>query len=148
MSSQAVHYAKSGIYFIPMLHPMSVMALKLFLEWALHSNKASIWLSENDKLWYQVSSWQHHYLSKAGEVVLKMVCQAILVYSMGTFLLPISLCDEILKMINSFCRGTKQDGTGGVHWMSWERFCVRKEFGNLGFRDLHCFNLAMLAKQG
>ena len=35
-----------------------------------------------------------------------------------------------------------------MHWLSWERLCCRKRKGGLGYRDLHLFNLAMLARQG
>ncbi|CAN1164486.1 Putative ribonuclease H protein At1g65750 [Linum perenne] len=38
----------------------------------------------------------------------------------------------------------KSGGHRGVSWMRWERLCVRKEDGEMGFRDLHAFNLAML----
>ncbi|CAN1316692.1 hypothetical protein LINPERPRIM_LOCUS30154 [Linum perenne] len=30
--------------------------------------------------------------------------------------------------------------------MRWERLCVRKEDGGMGFKDMHAFNLAMLGK--
>jgi hypothetical protein len=33
------------------------------------------------------------------------------------------------------------------HWISWENITRPKEDGGLGFRDLHIFKLAMLARQ-
>jgi hypothetical protein len=32
--------------------------------------------------------------------------------------------------------------------MTWAKMGQAKEYGGLGYHDLECFNLAMLAKQG
>lgn len=35
---------------------------------------------------------------------------------------------------------------GGIRWKSWENLCKRKDDGGMGFRQLNCFNQALVAK--
>ncbi|XP_031124214.1 uncharacterized protein LOC116026927 [Ipomoea triloba] len=35
----------------------------------------------------------------------------------------------------------------GIHWKAWDRLCIPKKYGGLGFKDLRALNRAMLEKQ-
>ena len=65
---------------------------------------------------------------------------------MSCFDLTKMLCDDIGKMINRFW-WAHQDKENKIHWLSWDTLCSRRDKGGLGYRDLHLFNLAMLARQ-
>jgi hypothetical protein len=65
---------------------------------------------------------------------------------MACFDLTKSLCDEISSMIGKYW-WSNMDKENKIHWVSWENMTKPKKDGGLGFRDLHPFNLAMLARQ-
>jgi len=101
-----------------------------------------------DRVWKKIQGWKEKLLSKAGkDVLIKAVAQVIPTYAMSCFDLTKSLCDDIGKLI---CRywWSQQEKENKMHWLSWDLLCSRKERGGLGYRDLHLFNLAMLARQG
>ena len=100
-----------------------------------------------ERVWKKIQGWKEKLLSKAGkDVLIKAVAQAIPSYAMSCFDLTKTLYDDIGSMICRFW-WSQQDKENKMHWLSWELMCSRKEKGGLGYRDLHLFNLAMLARQ-
>ena len=49
-------------------------------------------------------------------------------------------------MKNSIRWYMRTNGERCIHSIEWDTLCMRKEQGGMGFRSLHAFNLAMLAK--
>ena len=59
---------------------------------------------------------------------------------------PKRLCSEIDSLMRNFWWGHKHKEKR-IHWMKCEKMGSPKTQGCLGFRDFHCFNKALLAKQ-
>ncbi|CAL9001924.1 unnamed protein product [Prunus brigantina] len=108
------------------------------------------WVFEEvrNKINAKLMGWSEQYLSQAGkEVLIKAVAMAMPNYAMSCFQLPINLCKEIEReIIWYWWKGHKEHK--GIHWVGWHHLSMMKEAGGMGFRDLRCFNLAMLAKIG
>lgn len=96
----------------------------------------------------RIKGWTHKFLSRAGrEVLLKNVIQAVPTFAMRVFLLPAEMGKDIERTMNSFWWGCKGESNKGIRWKSWDRLCVPKSWGGLGFKRLREFNIAMLGKQ-
>uniref|UniRef100_A0A8R7R8A6 Uncharacterized protein n=1 Tax=Triticum urartu TaxID=4572 RepID=A0A8R7R8A6_TRIUA len=86
-------------------------------------------------------------LSTAGKkILIKAVAQTVPVFAMACFDLTKTLCNQISEMI---CRysWSNMDKEHKIHWVSREHMMLPKKDGGLGFRYLHVFNKAMLARQ-
>ncbi|GAA0144865.1 hypothetical protein LIER_36028 [Lithospermum erythrorhizon] len=54
---------------------------------------------------------------------------------------------EVFSLMANFF-SANSEGEKGVHRKAWDSLCKDKNEGGLGFKDLECMNLALLAKQG
>ncbi|CAN1794473.1 Putative ribonuclease H protein At1g65750 [Linum perenne] len=162
-SGQLINFSKSGIFFSKSTADALQKAVKSILGVSepfdrgkylgmpsfVGRRKKEAFGFIKDRIWERMQTWKGRWLSTGGkEVMIKSVLQAIPIYCMNVFMMPVTLAAELERMMNSFWWGTNTTGGRGLAWMRWEKLCVKKRDGGIGFKDLHAFNLAMVGKQG
>ncbi|XP_050226483.1 uncharacterized protein LOC126676341 [Mercurialis annua] len=123
LSGQLVNFNKSNLMFSKNVEGNSgvsiagVLNVKVVLDQGKYlglpsligRNKRQIFQFIKERNWQKVKGWNAKFLSRGGkEVLIKSVAQAIPNYIMNVFLIPLGLCDELERMMNSFWWGRNQ----------------------------------------
>ncbi|KAM5569502.1 hypothetical protein ABKV19_016829 [Rosa sericea] len=161
-SGQKINFQKSSVVFsrnVPVETQQVLAAIVgvecveehdryLGLPMRVGKSKTQIFQYIKEKLSNKLENWKAKILSCAGkEILIKAVAQTMPLYAMNCYLLPKTLCDDVHKLCASFFWGDTNDKRK-IHWRSWERLCLTKHEGGMGFKNIYAYNLAMLAKQG
>ncbi|KAL0403891.1 UNVERIFIED_CONTAM: hypothetical protein Sradi_2029900 [Sesamum radiatum] len=108
-------------------------------------SKTTVFQNLTDKVKTKLQSWKCKNLSQVGKVVLlKYVVQAIFMFVMSCFLVPMSTYRAIGGLMADFLHNKH---VKKIHWLAWDKVCARKDEGGLDFRRMCAFSRAMLAKQ-
>ncbi|KAI5349016.1 hypothetical protein L3X38_001903 [Prunus dulcis] len=119
--------------------------LGLPTSWGRAKKEALVYVK--DRILRKVHGWNQHCLSQAGrEILIKSMALAVPAYPMNIFKFPTTLCKEIDSVLAGFWWGQNGDNRK-LHWINWDTLGQPKHERGMGFRNLHEFNLALLAKQ-
>ncbi|XP_048608961.1 uncharacterized protein LOC125584486 [Brassica napus] len=129
------------------IHKDGGMGKYLGIPEDISGSKCKLFAFLKDSLMHRVNGWTGRWLSKGGkEVMIKSILLALPTYVMSTFLLPLEICENLASAIAQFWWSSNPPKRG-IHWAKWEKVCLPKEEGGIGFCLIHEFNLALLAKQ-
>ncbi|XP_060211821.1 uncharacterized protein LOC132639388 [Lycium barbarum] len=94
----------------------------------------------------KLQNWKGKLLSFGGKAVLiNSVLQSIPIYMLSAVVPTKYTINELHKIFARFYWSTKEEGKSR-HWSSWDKICLPKEEGGLGFRSLDDVSKALFAK--
>lgn len=98
------------------------------------------------KIKLRLHTWASRHLSYAGRIqLIHSVLFGLRNYWMSIFILPQSVVKEVEKLCRGFLWGLNGNRSK-LHIASWEKVCLQKAYGGLGFREGAKWNRAILAK--
>ena len=78
-------------------------------------------------------------------MVIKLVVTALPNHVMSCYRISKAVISKLTSAVAQFW-WNPWGSVRGMHWKSWDKICIDKDEGGLGFKDLSDFNTAMLGK--
>ncbi|KAL9690018.1 hypothetical protein QQ045_010411 [Rhodiola kirilowii] len=161
ISGQRINNAKSEVVFSRNVDTRSRQVIKdlfavkeverhtkyLGLPIVFSHNKVELFKYLIENMWKRIMGWKELQHSIAGkEILVKSVLQAMPIYAMMCFKLPVTICKRLAGIIKKFWWSGEKESRS-IYWANQFKLCMPKNQGDLDFRDLTMFNDALLAKQ-
>lgn len=79
-------------------------------------------------------------------MLIKSILLVLPTYVMSSFLLLLEICENIASDSAHFWWSSNPPKRE-IHWVKWKKLCMSREERGNGFRMIHEFKLALLAKK-
>ncbi|GJV40134.1 RNA-directed DNA polymerase, eukaryota, reverse transcriptase zinc-binding domain protein [Tanacetum coccineum] len=94
----------------------------------------------------RIRNWKNKELSFAGRLqLIAFILTSLQVYWFSLFILPMTVCKSIDKLLKRFL-WARGDAVNGMVSVAWKDVCKPKSQGGLGLKSIQCWNKALMAK--
>ena len=108
----------------------------LGLPTLIGKSKKQVFAEIKEKVGKKLLGWKEKMLSMGGkEILIKAIVQVVPTYTIGCFLLPKSLCEDLEGMMRNLWWGQQNQETK-MAWVGWKKMCKAKRQGGMGFHNL------------